>query len=509
MLSPALKALATKQNLLFLCFVLLLSYLTYFHRYWSPPNVYWDENYHIASAQKYLHGIYFMEQHPPLGKLLIALGEKMWHPNARSDQFVNTDYGTDFPAGFSYLGYRFFSALLSWWAAVLFFLIFLLIFKDGLMASLMSFLYIFDNALIVHTRGAMLEGPLTFFCALMILLFFLLYQEQNNRKMLPWLSLFFGMSFGLIVTTKVLGLIFILLVPALLYTFLPARRSSYKEMQNKLSYFVPLFVIGFIVPFTAVWQMHFSLGDKINPKLPDAGYYQASPQYKQLLATHRNNSLLAFPIMIRDSLKFVGHYNKGAPRLDLCKADENGSPWYFWPFGARAINYRWETPDSKSYRYLYLQSNPVVWFTGVLAVLLAVSLLLSSVFFPGKEKLRNRYLLLVFTGMYISYLIAISRIERVLYLYHYFIPLILTFILAALVVTELRTIGNKELTDSRRTTGLMILGGLIFAAFQFYRPLSYYEPLTDAQFKRRAIVPLWELTCINCKKTSGLVISCK
>ena len=109
---------------LFLGFVILLSYFTYFHRYWEPQAVFWDENYHIASAQKYLHGIYFMEQHPPLGKLLIALGEKMLHPNEKTDQFIGTDYGTDFAAGFSFAGYRFFSALLAWWTAPVMFLLF-------------------------------------------------------------------------------------------------------------------------------------------------------------------------------------------------------------------------------------------------------------------------------------------------------------------------------------------------------------------------------------------------
>jgi dolichyl-phosphate-mannose--protein O-mannosyl transferase len=159
--------------LLFLGLVLALSYLTYFHRYWNPPNVFWDENYHIASAQKYLHNVYFMEQHPPLGKLLVALGEKIFHPNLQTDQFLGTDYGNNFD-GFSFVGYRFFSALLSWWTAPLLFLIFLTLLRNPLHSALLSFLYIFDNAMIVHMRGAMLEGPLIFFCALTIL-FFLLF----------------------------------------------------------------------------------------------------------------------------------------------------------------------------------------------------------------------------------------------------------------------------------------------------------------------------------------------
>jgi dolichyl-phosphate-mannose--protein O-mannosyl transferase len=50
--------------------------MTYFHNYSYPPSLFWDENYHIASAEKYIQGVFFMEPHPPLGKLLIAAGEK-------------------------------------------------------------------------------------------------------------------------------------------------------------------------------------------------------------------------------------------------------------------------------------------------------------------------------------------------------------------------------------------------------------------------------------------------
>src|SRR3989344_5174926 len=82
-------------------FVLILSYLTYFHGYTQPPYVYWDENYHIASAQKYLNNVYFMEQHPPLGKLLIAAGEKLIDANPIDNQFVKRISDPNFKPEFS------------------------------------------------------------------------------------------------------------------------------------------------------------------------------------------------------------------------------------------------------------------------------------------------------------------------------------------------------------------------------------------------------------------------
>src|SRR3954453_14595190 len=88
--------------------VIFAAYCTYFRNYWSPPDLFWDENYHIASAYKYLHQVMFMEPHPPLGKLLIVLGEYLFHPNQKIDtsSFLVTDYITALPAGFSFVGVR-------------------------------------------------------------------------------------------------------------------------------------------------------------------------------------------------------------------------------------------------------------------------------------------------------------------------------------------------------------------------------------------------------------------
>jgi len=94
-------------------FVVIVSYFTYVHNYQNPDALFWDENYHIASAQKYMNGVFFMEPHPPLGKLLIAFGEVIFEPNAETDQFISTDYGTEIPDDFSFVGYRFFPTILA------------------------------------------------------------------------------------------------------------------------------------------------------------------------------------------------------------------------------------------------------------------------------------------------------------------------------------------------------------------------------------------------------------
>ncbi len=39
-----------------------------------PPEIVWDESYYTRMANKYLHGNYRPNLHPPLGKFIIAAG---------------------------------------------------------------------------------------------------------------------------------------------------------------------------------------------------------------------------------------------------------------------------------------------------------------------------------------------------------------------------------------------------------------------------------------------------
>jgi dolichyl-phosphate-mannose--protein O-mannosyl transferase len=566
-----LTRLFTKEAKWSCLFLMVLSYFTVVHNFWSPPALFWDENYHIASAQKYLNGVFFMEPHPPMGKLLIALGEKLTNMNPADDQFIGTDYATNPPAGFSFLGYRLFPVLLAWLTVPLIFGIFLVITRNPLWSTLLSFLYVFDNALLVHVRSAMLESTMLFFGALGILGFLLALEWRDHPRRIAKAGILFGLGFGGILTTKAFGLIFVLFIPALwlllvnraefraffwkngrianpmgkalivvgaivyalyhwqskllipglsplVYPYLEipgialvvagiwkSTRATGSRGESYARWLIPAFV-SFIVVYVGVWQIHYSLASRVNPVLPDKGVYQASPEYQNLITTGRNRSLLFWPIMHRDSINFVGHYERGVPTLDLCKADENGSPWFFWPLGGRTINYRWETPDGFSYRYLYLVPNPVVWVIGFAGVVLAVVLLLGSLFFHSEEtKLRHRGLLLVFLGMYVAYMGAVSTIDRVMYLYHYFLPLVFSFIIFGIVFMELQQIGAWKLLEQRKTAILLVLGTLIFLGFELFRPLTYYEPLSDDQFKLRQWTRLWELRCVHCDRESLLV----
>src|SRR5947207_4029596 len=145
-----------RDTWLVLLLVTVAAALVYVVNFSFPAVPFWDERYYIVAAQKYLHGVYFIDLHPPLGKLLITLGERIFGQNAETTQFLDvTYYATDVPAGFSFVGFRVFPVLLASFTAPLLFMLFLTLTRVHPLAMLLSGLYLFDNALVVHQRGAM------------------------------------------------------------------------------------------------------------------------------------------------------------------------------------------------------------------------------------------------------------------------------------------------------------------------------------------------------------------
>ena len=510
-------------------FVVIIAYLTYFHRYTEPQAPYWDENYYITDAQREMHDMFYMQIHPPLGKLLIAWGEELMQSigsvhvpadmstddapllrvNERTDQFLDTEHADEFPKDFTFVGYRFFPVLLAWLGAPLLFLVFLFITRNPLLSGFLSFLYVFDNALIVHHRGAMLDGPMLFFVILAIFAFFLVLRYRARR--IPFLlsSALFGAALALGFATKFQNAIMVLLVPFLLWKLWPPKGASATGTPRRydILHFSWASTATFFFCFVGVWQIHFSHMVTMNPALKNDGYYLASEQYKEILTAGKQGSLLSFPVMLWDSFRYVDDYNKGIPKLDLCKPDENGSPWFLWPVGATTISYRWETTGDDTFRYLYLVSNPVVWFTSLFAVILSIVYLLAPLFSSSKNTQNPdmRFLILVFTTLYVAFMAAMSMFERVLFLYSYFPALIFSFVLIALIVMELRTLGWLKLTEEHKVIGVGILAVLIFGVHQFFRPLTYYEPLTDRELARREWLPIWQIHCVNCGNVGPLV----
>ena len=496
------KLFSKRRNILIFYSVIILavSYLIYFKNYDYPPSVFWDENYHIASAQKYLTGVMFMEAHPPLGKLFVALGEKILQPNktipvAELHKFTQTDYIKDFPADYSFAGMRFFSALFAWLSAIVFFYILYFISKNPHTSLLFSSLYIFENALITHSRAAMLEGSHLFFILLAILYFVYLVQKLSRKTLLNYFVL--GILVGLAVSIKATGAITAFLFPFLFFLDYKYQGSTLisKRVLNvskKLIIKGLFFVAGSAVIFSLIWYIHFSLGKFA----ADGKFYKASEEYKEIMVKGLASDPKYFPAMLKDNLVYMANYNKGVPKLDVCKPDENGSYPLAWLVGDKSINYRWEK-SGDGVRYMYLQVNPITWFLGLTGMILSLILIIGRIVFKNPVKNKNLfYLITTFAALYVIYMAIMLRIERVMYLYHYFIPLLFSFILAFLVFNYI--FEDKIAAKSKKLyIGLIIMVVIIAGTYKFFSPLSYYQPLTTEQFEKRIWFDFWKLKPIE------------
>src|SRR3989338_1195978 len=439
MISIFKKLFSQKRTILifYTAIILAVSYFTYFKGYDYPPSVFWDENYHIASAQKYLRGLMFMEPPPPLGKLFVALGEYIIHPNsniAKSElhKFTQTDYIKDFPADYSFAGMRFFSALFAWLSAIVFFYILYFISKNPHTSLLFSSLYIFENALITHSRAAMLEGSHLFFILLAILYFVYLVQKLSRKTLLNYFVL--GILVGLAVSIKATGAITAFLFPFLFFLDFKYQGSTLiskrvLDVCKKMIIKGLFFAAGFAAIFSLIWFVHFSLGTFAqNDK-----FYKASEEYKEIMVKGLTSDPKYFPTMLKDNLVYMANYNKGVPKLDVCKPDENGSYPLVWLVGDKSINYRWEK-SGDGVRYMYLQVNPLTWFLGLAGIILSLILIIGQIVFKNPVKNKNLfYFITTFAALYVIYMAIMLRIDRVMYLYNYFIPLLFSFILAFLV----------------------------------------------------------------------------
>ena len=486
-----------KTNILILysLIVLITSFFTYFKDYDYPPNVFWDENYHIASAQKYLTRIMFMEPHPPLGKLFVALGEYIIHPNdgitpVELFKFTQTDYISSFPAEYSFAGVRFFSALFAWLSAIVFFYIFYFISKNPHTSLLFSSLYLFENALIAQSRAAMLEGSHLFFILLAVLYFVYLVQKTSRKTLFNYFV--FGLLVGFTISIKATGAITIFLFPFLFALDQKERLTKWTASKlfllRKLVLNCLFFAFGVVVIFGLTWYVHFSLGRvATNDK-----YYRASDEYRQIMDDDLVSDPKYFMIMLKDNLAYMKNYNKGVPKLDVCKEGENGSYPLLWSLGGKTINYRWNK-NGDSVKYLYLQSNPAIWFLGLVGIVLSLVLIIGKIVFknPIKNK-RLFYLMISFSSLYVIYMAIMLKIERVMYLYHYFIPLLFSLILSFLVFNYIfeEKLANKS---KKIYLCLIIMVIIIIGTHKFFSPFTYYEPLTTNQFKQRMWFNFWQL----------------
>jgi dolichyl-phosphate-mannose-protein mannosyltransferase len=159
--------------------IITLTIIGLFFRLWRlkyPQELVFDETYYANFAHQYLLRTSFLDAHPPLGKVIIEIGIKIF--------------------GFNSFGWRIMPAIIGTLIIPLIYLVAQKIFKNKMVAILSAILIVFDGLFLVESRNALIMG----FMPVFILggYYFGLSYIENKKTLYIFLTgLMFGLSFSI------------------------------------------------------------------------------------------------------------------------------------------------------------------------------------------------------------------------------------------------------------------------------------------------------------------------
>ncbi len=439
----------------------------------SPASVVFDEVYFKAFAGNYLTGAYFFDIHPPVGKLLLA----GWAALAGISP-ANLVSTTD-PS----VALRVLPALAGTLLVPLFYVFLRQLRASRKVATLGAVLLLLENALLVESRFILLDTMLLAF-GLGAFTLFLAARHRSGRARL-WLIVGSAALAGLAAGTKWTGLSALGLV-GLLWLFDMIRRWPQFTWRLRLTEGLILVLLPAAIYLGSFW-IHFQL-------LPNTGQGDAfmSQKFQSTIIGH---PLYDSSIRMNFWEKFTDLNQAMVNAGESLKTATHpyGSEWTTWPLMQRDIYY-WQGPAQSdgTQGNIYLLGNPVIWWG--IPILILGGLLASSQAF-GRLK-AYRYALGALALGYALNLLPFSRIERVMFLYHYFMALILSLAFTVIMLGALagwhKDGEHPWKFPSPLSRGLFFgLIGLALIGFIFFAPLTYGVPLSPADMDRRMWLPTW------------------
>ena len=444
--------------------IILLAFLTRFWRLSQPDQIVFDELHFGGFASRYFTGEYFFDIHPPLGKMLIALAAWIggFQPGFAFET-IGDPYGDTV-----YLPMRAVPALFG---ALMVPVAYVLVrqFGGGRPAAyLASAVILLDGALLVESRFILIDSMLLFSGMLSLSLFLAMRRKPLGSWRWMGLLLLTGIALGATVSVKWTGFgIFGLIGLAALADILLGLPGWRRLLFRLTAYALFLLLLPAIIYFY-LWVLHFQLLPKSGP-----GDAFMSPEFRLSLegATYQGEREL-------NDLEKVWELNRTMYTANSGIRAEHPwqTPWWSWPFRPRGLSFWQETVDGTTSR-IYLLGMPYVWWLVILGVLAFLYMMARRIWNWRRLDPDDRRILLAGALLIVGILanwLPFAPIERPIFVYHYFLPFILSVLLAALAYDRILTcVGHTRRTQflSAAAITLMVLGFLILT------PLIYGYPL--------------------------------
>ncbi|KAH7176694.1 family 39 glycosyltransferase [Dactylonectria macrodidyma] len=248
--------------------VTVLATIVRVFKIFQPTSVVFDEVHFGGFASKYIKGKFFMDVHPPLAKMLIALTGWIAGFDGKFDfKEIGKDY---LEPGVPYVAMRMFPAICGVLLAPCMFLTLKTVGCRTMTATLGAGLVIFENGLLTQARLILLDSPLVAATAFTALAFscFTNQHELGPEKAFSlswwfWLVLT-GLGLGITASIKWVGLFTIAWVGALtlvqLWVLLGDNRNVSMRLWSK--HFMARIFSLIVIPITfymAMFAIHFAI----------------------------------------------------------------------------------------------------------------------------------------------------------------------------------------------------------------------------------------------------------
>ncbi len=346
--------------------LVLAAAATRFWRLGTPPEIVFDEVHFVNQARHYLHGEPFLDPHPPLAKLLIALGILLFGDHPWSWRVGNATMGTILVAVTYLFGRRILGSRLG--------------------AALAAGFIVCDGMFLVDSRVGVIDIVYLTFAAISYLLLFRFIQTDGlleKRKVLPWIGVALGLCLG-----------------------------------SKL--YIPAFTCVFVAAFIAydLWRAPERFGDEARAGATTGSTreWRIAAGVTMVAAVTTFFYLLTFlPHFLLGWWGGIGdlfHYYTRVIWYENAVANAThpyASPWWTWPLMLRPIAYWQNFPKTGKVATIWGGGNPLLWWGALSAITI------TAVRAIERPSIGRSFLVLGYLG----YLLLWVWIGRTLFLYHY------------------------------------------------------------------------------------------
>lgn len=428
----------TATDWLFFALVAAMAFTTHLWMIGKPNKVVFDEVYFGNFTQYYHRGEYYFDIHPPLGKQLLYLGSRI-SGYAYNQTYSEIDAPLDYEQA---KRLRMWPAMTGALRAPLMFLTLRVLDVSAQWSFVGGLFVAMDQALIVESRFILIDAYLSMFASLTM---FMTAVMARRPKYPILLAVIAGMAAGATVSVKLTGCgVALTLVVGLFMSYPLLDAIKLSAISGTAGVFV------FLSSFVA----HFLMFDK-----PGPGCKFHRRTWCENIAKGTLNPFTSIVELIRQMLR---------SNFAISVQHSYSSKWWQWPLMIGKATYLWVDGDSR----LWCIGSPAVWLSGTVGLIVFVFLVVTY------RRVRASFWIVF--GWIISY-IPFSVVARVMWNYHYFIPLLYSLLGAAVAADTLAP-------DAVVVPALLILAQ--FVCYGIWFPITYGTPISDELFKK-IVVRMW------------------